>query len=179
MGQPLQRPDRPGRDSSPGCPHLSPGWARIVYSGWARPGFPWPRPDYLSLGQLSPSWARIYLLRDIFFIRHQLQRLVPVLGRPLAQTGTSSLVICWSWDAPWLRLAYSTSPSQSYPQEEDKTDDMEIQKTHARRRRPSTPRTVKMGQAHDDDTSHSTKYGITVMTVLQGDKTPVVSSATV
>jgi hypothetical protein len=36
-------------------------------------------------------------------------------------------MICWSWDAPWLRPAYFTSPSQPYPQEEDKTDDIEVQ----------------------------------------------------
>jgi hypothetical protein len=36
-----------------------------------------------------------------------------------------------------------------------------------------------MGQAHDDDTSHSTKYSTTVMTALQCDKTPVVKSAIV
>jgi hypothetical protein len=135
----------------------TPGWARsggsglagitflgptsVQYSGWARPGFPRPKPDYLFLGRFSPLRARIYLLQDILFIRHRLQRLVPVLGCPLAQTGTSSIIVCWSWDAPWLRPAYSTSPSQSYPQEEDKTDDMEILKTHARRRRPRTPST--------------------------------------
>jgi hypothetical protein len=36
-----------------------------------------------------------------------------------------------------------------------------------------------MGQAHDHDTIHSTKYDTTVMTVLQCDKTPVANSATV
>jgi hypothetical protein len=64
---------------------------------------------------------------------------VPVLGCLQAQTGTSSIVVCWSWDASWLRPAYSSSPSQSYPQEEDKTDDVEILKIDARRRRSSTP----------------------------------------
>jgi hypothetical protein len=163
-----------------------PGWAGLIYSGWARPGSPWPRPDYLlgrpdyiSTCRINPLWAEIHLIRGIFLIRLRLQRLVPVLGRLQAQTRTSSIIVCWSWDAPWLRPAYSTSPSQSYPQEEDKTDDMEILKTHARRQRPSTPRTVKMGQAHNDNTIHSTKYGTAVMTALQYDKTPVVSLATV
>jgi hypothetical protein len=36
-----------------------------------------------------------------------------------------------------------------------------------------------MGHAHDHDTSLGTKYGTTVMTTLQGDKTPLVSLATV
>jgi hypothetical protein len=132
-GPDQEDPAWPGFFSRP--PSASPGWAGFVYSGWAGPGFPWPMPDYLSPCRISPLWAKIYLLRDIFFIRHRLQRLVPVLGRPLAQTGTSSIVICWSWDASWLRPAYSTSPSQPYPQEEDKTDDMEVQKTTTRRRR--------------------------------------------
>jgi hypothetical protein len=51
---------------------------------------------------------------------------VPVLVRLQARTGISFTVICWSWDAHWLRPAYPSSPSQSYPQEEDKIDDMEI-----------------------------------------------------
>jgi hypothetical protein len=36
-----------------------------------------------------------------------------------------------------------------------------------------------MGQAHDYDAVHSTKDGTTVMTALQGDKTPVVNATTV
>jgi hypothetical protein len=88
---------------------------------------------------------------------------VPVLGCLQARTGTFSSAVCWSWDAHWLRPAYPSSPSQSYPQEEDKTDDMVILKTDARRRRPRTPSTSTMGQAHDHDTSHSTKYGTRVM----------------
>jgi hypothetical protein len=136
---------RPSRDYFSRPPSASPGWAGFVYSGQAWPGFPWSRPDYLSPGRISPLWAGIYSLRGISFIWHQFHRHVPVLGCPLAQTGTSSIVICWSWDAPWPRPAYSTSPSQPYPQEEDKTDDMEIQKTHARRRRPRTPRTDSNG----------------------------------
>jgi hypothetical protein len=100
-----------------------------------------PGWDFLAQAGLLLSGAEIYLLQHILLIRHRLQRLVPVLGRLQARTGTSSIVICWSWDAHWLRPAYSSSPSQSYPQEEDKTDDMVILKTDARRRRPSTPRT--------------------------------------
>jgi hypothetical protein len=38
------------------------------------------RPDYPSPGRLSSLWAEIYLPRDILLIRHQLHRLVPVLG---------------------------------------------------------------------------------------------------
>jgi hypothetical protein len=197
---------RPGRASSRSprlglapAPHggptsPAPGWAGSGGSGLAgilpragicmvfrlgQAGIPWPRLDYSFPGRITPFEAEICLIRDIFLIRHRLQRFVPVLGRLQAQTGTSSIAVCWSWDTPWLRPAYSSSPSQSYPQEEDKTDDMEILKTHTRRRRPSMPRTVKMGQAHDDDTIHSTKYGTAVMTALQYDKTPVVSSATV
>jgi hypothetical protein len=81
------------------------GQARIPL---AQAGIPLARPDYLSPGRLCPLWAEIYSLRTIFFIRHRLQRLVPVLGRPLAQTGTSSIGICWSWETPLLRPAYST-----------------------------------------------------------------------
>jgi hypothetical protein len=88
---------------------------------------------------------------------------VPVLGRLQAWTGTSSIIVCWSWDAPWLRLAYASSPSQSYPQEGDKTDDMVILKTDARRRRQGLQVQTSMGQAHDHDTSHSTKYGTRMM----------------
>jgi hypothetical protein len=58
------------------------------------------RLNFPSPGQLSPFGAEIYLLRHILLIRHRLQRLVPILGRLQAQTGTSSIVICWSWDAP-------------------------------------------------------------------------------
>jgi hypothetical protein len=65
-----------------------------------------------------------------------------VLGRPLAQTGIL------------------LSSSQSYPQEEDKTDDMEILKTHARRQRP---RTDINGQAHDLDAVHSIEDGTVLM----------------
>jgi hypothetical protein len=70
-------------------PSLSPGWARLEYSGWAalsalfRPGqagIPWPRPDYSFPGQIIPLLAEIYSLRIIFIIWHRLQRLVPVLG---------------------------------------------------------------------------------------------------
>jgi hypothetical protein len=85
---------RPGR--LPSCP------------GWAKPGFPLPRPDFPFPGQLSPFGAEIYSLRDISFIRHRLYHRVLVLGCSLAQTGTSSIVICWSWDAPWFRPAYYT-----------------------------------------------------------------------
>jgi hypothetical protein len=146
-GHHLQRPRLgrirriwPGRDSFPGPPSAM---SRLGQAGipLAQAGILFTRPDYISSGRINPLWAEIHLIRDIFLIRHRLQRLVPVLGRLQAQTGTSSIVVCWSWDAPWLRRAYSTSPSQSYPQEEDKTDGMEILKTHARRRRPSTPRT--------------------------------------
>jgi hypothetical protein len=115
----------------PSCFLQHPAGLGFVYSGRARPGFPWPRPDFLFPGRLSPFGAEIHHLWDVFFIRHRLHHPVPVLGCLLAQTGTSFIVICWSWDAPWLRPAYSTSPSQPYPQEEDKTDDM---KTDARRR---------------------------------------------
>jgi hypothetical protein len=87
-------------------------WATFAYcSGRARSGFPWPRPDYLSPGRINLLWAEIHLLRHVLLIRHRLQRLVLVLGRLQARTGTSSIVICWSWDAPWLRPAYSSSPS--------------------------------------------------------------------
>jgi hypothetical protein len=40
-----------------------------------------------------------------------------------------------------------------------------------------TSSTGKMGQEHDHDTIHITKYGTVVMAVLQYDKTPVVNSA--
>jgi hypothetical protein len=138
---------RPGQDSLQAALANS-GWAGLEHFDWARPALPWPRPDYLhgrpdyiSAGRINPLWAKIHLIRDIFLVRLRLQRLVPVLGRFQAQTSTSSIIICWSWDAPWLRPAYSSSPSQPYPQEEDKNDDMEIQKTHTRRQRPRTPRT--------------------------------------
>jgi hypothetical protein len=71
---------RPDRDFFSRPSFGNPGWAGLVYSGWARPGFPWPRPDYPSPGRLSPSWAEIYLLRDILLIRHRLHCLMPVLG---------------------------------------------------------------------------------------------------
>jgi hypothetical protein len=72
----------------------------VHYSGRARPGFPGP-------GRINPLQAEICLLRGIFLIRHILQHLVPVLGRLWARTGTSSIVVCWSWDASWLRPAHS------------------------------------------------------------------------
>jgi hypothetical protein len=59
--------------------------------------------DIHSWAGLLPSRADIYHLRNIFLVQHQLQRIVPVLGRLQARTGTSSIVVCWSWDAPWLR----------------------------------------------------------------------------
>jgi hypothetical protein len=42
---------RPGRDYFLWAAIPRPGF---FYSGWARPGFPWPRPDYLFLGRFSP-----------------------------------------------------------------------------------------------------------------------------
>jgi hypothetical protein len=71
----------PGPPSSPrsaGPDQEDPAWPGFLpfgppsghCSGRARPGFPWPRPDYSSPGRFSPLWAGIYLLRDIFFIRH-------------------------------------------------------------------------------------------------------------
>jgi hypothetical protein len=129
-------------------PSASSGWAGLDYSGWARSVLPWPRPGYPFVGRDIYSWAGLFLsradiysLRDIFLVQHRLQRIVPVLGRLQARTGISFTIICWSWDASWLRPAYPSSPSQSYPQEEDKTDDMVILKTDARRRRPRTPST--------------------------------------
>jgi hypothetical protein len=137
---------RPGRDSSPSGLYLrnipagpgrdAPGPGRD--SSW-QAGILLGRPDYYLGGRISPLQGRYFPHWDIFLVQHRLQRIVPVLGRLQARTGTSSIVICWSWDAPWLRPAYPSSPSKSYPQEEDKTDDMVILKTDARRRRPRTP----------------------------------------
>jgi hypothetical protein len=109
------------------------GWLlRVFRPDWAGAAFP-GRITTLEAG-FHLSRAEIYPHRRILLIRHQLQRLVPVLGRLQARTGISSAIVCWSWDAPWLRPAYSTSPTQPYPQEEDKTDNMVILKTTARRR---------------------------------------------
>jgi hypothetical protein len=159
----------------PGCPYSIPagpdlsvlaGLPSAPYSGRARPGFPGP-------GRITPPPGRINLLqgrdlplRDIFFIRLRLQHFVPVLGRLQAQTGTSSIIVCWSWDAPWLRPAYSSSPSQSYPQEEDKTDDMVILKTDARRRSQGLQGQTSMGLAHDHDAGHSTEDGTVLMQAI-------------
>jgi hypothetical protein len=113
-------PAGPGRDS-PG-----PGRITSPLAGFAPSG-----PGLIPSGLLSPSGINFIILCQSWDTQ--------------AQTGRSSTLICWSWDAPWLRPAYSTSPSQPYPQEEDKTDDMKIQKAAARRRRPSTPRTDSNG----------------------------------
>jgi hypothetical protein len=123
-------PAGPGRDSLARAGLFPPG--RII---------PLVGRDIHSWAGLLLSRADIYSLRDLFLVQHRLQRIVPVLGRLQARTGISFTIICWSWDAPWLRPAYPSSPSQSYPQEEDKTDDMVILKTDARRRRPRTPST--------------------------------------
>jgi hypothetical protein len=88
---------------------------------------------------------------------------VPVLGRLQAQTGISFTIVCWSWDAHWLRPAYPTSTSQSYPQEEDKTDDMVILRTDARRQRQGLQVQTSMGLAHDRDAAHSTEDGTMLM----------------
>jgi hypothetical protein len=92
-------------------------------SGRARPGFPWPRLDYSSQGRFSPLRAGIYLLRDIFCIRHRFQCLVPVLGRPLAQTGTYSIVMLVLGRPLAQTSILFINCSQPYPQEEDKTND--------------------------------------------------------
>jgi hypothetical protein len=154
----------------PPSPFINSGWATLVTVP-AGPGWdPWPRPDYplcrsryTLQGWIITLQGRYLPPPAYFLVQHQLQCIVPVLGRLQARTGLSSTVVCWSWDAPWLRPAYPSSPSQSYPQEENKTDDMVILKTDARRRRPRTPSTATMGQAHDHDTSHSTKYGTRMM----------------
>jgi hypothetical protein len=71
-----------------------------------------------------------------------------VLGRPLAQTSISFL------------------SSQSYPQEEDKSDDMVILKTDARRRRQGLQVQTSMGLAHDHDAVHSTEDGTVLMQAI-------------
>jgi hypothetical protein len=138
-------PAWPGFSSRPPL-SISAGPDYTVPAGPARD--PWPRPDYIfgrprysPPGRITPLWGWDLPPRNIFLVQRQLQPLVPVLGRLQARTGTSSIIICWSWDASWLRPAYPSSPSQSYPQEENKTDDMVILKTDTRRRRPRTPST--------------------------------------
>jgi hypothetical protein len=124
----------PGRLSQAGIP--SPCRDSLYRLGWllstvlAGPG-----RDSLAQAGLFLSRVDTYFLRHMLLVQHRLQRIVPVLGRLQARTGISFTVICWSWDAPLLRPAYPSSPSQSYPQEEDKTDDMVILKTDARRQR--------------------------------------------
>jgi hypothetical protein len=73
----------------------------LVYSGRARPGFPWPRPDFLSPGRISPLWDGIYSLGHFLHPAsipspcaslgtplgsdwHILHRCMLVLGCPLA-----------------------------------------------------------------------------------------------
>jgi hypothetical protein len=100
--------------------------ARLDYLH-GRPNYPSPGRDLLPPGHIprpaltpAPCASPGTPLGSDWHILH---RHILVLGCPLAQT------------------SILPSPSQSYPQEEDKTDDMEILKTHARRQRPRTPST--------------------------------------
>jgi hypothetical protein len=170
-------PPRPGLAPQASALAGPPGWqagvapqAKICrlghfehYSGWARSVLPWPRPDYSLLGRITPLLDEIYSLRDIFLVQHQLQCIVPVLGRLQARTGTSFTAVCWSWDTHWIRPAYPSSPSQSYSQEEDKTDDMVILKTDARRQSQGLQVQTSMGLAHDRDAVHCTEDGTVLM----------------
>jgi hypothetical protein len=125
---------RPGRDFSPSGRHLS---TVPAGPGWDSPG----------LGRIITLQADLALSRLGFTSSGAYSSSGINSSASCQSWDTSRLrlarppLLCWSWDAPWLRPAYSTSPSQSYPHEEDKTDDMEVKKTIARRRRPSTPRT--------------------------------------
>jgi hypothetical protein len=104
-----------------------------------------PGRDSLAQAGLILPKTDICFLRHMLLVWHHLHCSVPVLGRLQARTGISFTVICWSWDAPWLRPAYPSSPGQSYPQEEDKTDDTVILKTDARRRRQGLQVQTSMG----------------------------------
>jgi hypothetical protein len=153
----LSRPELHG----PGQDSLISQLGHLLFTVPAGPGW-----DSLAQAGLLLSQAEIHHLRHISLVWHQLQRLVPVLGRLQARTGTSSTIVCWSWDASWLRPAYPSSPSQSYPQEEDKTDDMGILKTAARRRSQGLQGQTSMGQAHDHDAVHSTEDGTVLMQAI-------------
>jgi hypothetical protein len=151
------------------------------YSIPAGPGRYSPGPGWIIfiVGRITPLPGKNSPPPVYLFIRHQLQLLVPVLGCLQARTGTSSIIVCWSWDAPWLRPAYPSSPSQSYPQEEDKTDDMVILKTDARRRSQGRQVQTSMGLAHDRDAVHSTEDGTMLMqaTVLTRPSSQLSNSA--
>jgi hypothetical protein len=123
----LQRPDglpsaaprlgrirriRPGRDFPPDRHILNSGWAGLCYSGWARMGLPWPRPDYLHSRPDYYSCRPRFTPSGIYTSSsstplldaspgtpqgsdwHILLRHMLVLGRPLAQTSIS--LLSWS-----------------------------------------------------------------------------------
>jgi hypothetical protein len=106
-----------------GTPPLHPGWARVatpprwaarprappgrlstparpgfVYSGQARPGFPWPRPEFPLPGRITSPQAGLTLSGPGF-----------TPSGTFPSSGIDSIVMSWSWDASWLRLAHSTS----------------------------------------------------------------------
>jgi hypothetical protein len=98
-----------GQDSSsrPGSlprPHCA-GWAGLtlqdrfpLYPGWARPGFPLPRPRFLLAGRITPSQAGILLFWP---------RFTPF--GTYSSSGIDSSALCQSWDTSRLGLAHPPS----------------------------------------------------------------------
>jgi hypothetical protein len=154
---PVQHPAGPDYENPawPGfplqAPFVRPGWAGLECPDWARPAPPGPGRIISLVGRNIHSPGRINSIQAelyLFWPRFTFSGTFP-------SSSIDSSALCQSWDASrlglahppslyaglgkplWLRPAYY-SPSQSYPQEKDKTDDMEILKTDARRRRPST-----------------------------------------
>jgi hypothetical protein len=97
-GPDQEDPAWPGFVSRP--PSVSPGWDGLVCSGRARPGFPWPRPDYSSPGRISPFQADLAPPGPGF-----------TSFGTYSSSGIDSSALCQSWDALWLRLAH---PPSSY-----------------------------------------------------------------